>query len=68
MKANPFEQTMERMQLPPGHGTSISARGYTLEADADGCVEVPKDVAQELRSHGLVPAPRGTEKAAPAKK
>lgn len=68
MKANPFEQTMERMQIPPGCGTSISARGFTLEADADGCVEVPKDVAQDLRAHGLIPVQRVTEKAAPAKK
>ena len=63
MQANPFQQTMIRMQLPPGMGTSISARGFTVDADSDRCVTVPKDVAADLAAHGLVKAPE-----APAKK
>lgn len=66
-KPNPFAQTMVRMQLPPGMGASISARGFEVEADADHCVTVPKDVAEDLKAHGLTPYVE-TEKAAPAKK
>jgi hypothetical protein len=65
MQPNPFSQTMVRMQLPADAGTSISARGFTLEADADRCVEVPKDVAEDLKSHGFTKA---ADKAAVAKK
>lgn len=50
---NPFKQTMVRMQLPPGSGSSISARGFELAADEDGCVEVPKELVPELECHGL---------------
>lgn len=64
-KQNPFAQTMVRMQMPAGAGSSISVRGFTIEADADGCVEVPKEVAEDLKAHGLTPY---VEKAAPAKK
>ena len=60
---NPFQQSMVRMQIPAGMGRSISARGFTVEADADGCVTVPKDLAAELANHGLTKAPD-----APAKK
>ncbi len=61
--SNPFQQSMVRLQIPAGMGGSISVRGFTLEADADGCVEVPKDLSVELKCHGLtdpvvVDAPR----------
>lgn len=65
--SNPFSLTMVRMQIPPGGGSTISARGFTIEADADGCVEVPKDVADELKCHGFTPYV-AVEKAAHAKK
>ena len=54
---NPFQQTMVRLQVPAGMGTSISVRGFTVEADDDRCVEVPKDVVAELKAHGLTEAP-----------
>ena len=57
-QANPFQQTMVRMQVPPGMGSSISVRGFTVDADADGCVDVPKEVVDELAQHGLVRAPK----------
>lgn len=55
--SNPFQQTMVRMQLPAGASRSVSVRGFTVEAEADGCVTVPKDVAAELASHGMTVAP-----------
>jgi hypothetical protein len=65
-KANPFAQTMVRMQLPPGMGASVSARGFNVEADDERCVTVPKDVGEELKAHGLVPYVEPEK--APAKK
>jgi hypothetical protein len=53
---NPFQQSMVKLQIPAGMGSSISARGFTLDADADGCVEVPVELAAEFKAHGLVPA------------
>ena len=55
--SNPFTQTMTRMQAPAGAGASVSVRGFTMQADAQGCVEVPADVAAELVAHGFVKAP-----------
>lgn len=51
--SNPFQQEMVRMQMPADGGTAISARGFFLEADKDGCVEVPRELVEELKSHGL---------------
>lgn len=45
------KQPLVRLQLPPGMGRSISVRGVTVEADADGYVEVPADAANEVRAH-----------------
>jgi hypothetical protein len=66
-KVNPFAQALVRLQVPAHMGKSISARGFNVEADADGCVEVPAEIAAELKAHGLTDyvAP---EKAAHAKK
>lgn len=50
---NPFKPEMVKMQMPEGGGTAISARGFFLEADKDGIVEVPRDLVDELKSHGL---------------
>jgi hypothetical protein len=52
---SPFQTTLVRLQLPEGAGDSISVRGFSLQADADRCVEVPQDVAADLASHGLTP-------------
>ena len=63
-QANPFQQTMVRMQLPAGHGASISMRGFEVQADSDRCVTVPKEFTPELEAHGLTKA----ADAAPVKK
>jgi hypothetical protein len=52
---NPFQQSMVRMRLPEGMGGTISVRGFTMDADDEGCVMVPQDVAADLVSHGLTP-------------
>ena len=58
-KKNPFEQSMTRLQLPEHMGTSVSARGFTLDADDDRCVDVPPDMVAELVAHGLTaPQPK----------
>lgn len=60
---NPFTQSMVKLQLPEGAGSTISAGGFQLEADADGCVEVPQKIAAELRQHGLKdPQPKPAKK------
>ena len=51
--ANPFQQGMTKMKLPEDGGTHISVGGFTLEADEDGCVEVPSTYITELQAHGL---------------
>lgn len=61
---NPFKPTMVRMQMPDGSGPSISARGFELRADEDGCVEVPNDLVADMRAHGLTLA--GEKRAAAA--
>ena len=61
--SNPFDRSMVKMQAPANHGTQISARGFTVDLDKDGCVSVPADVARELESHGFTKAAD-----APAKK
>jgi len=45
------EQPTVRLQVPDGFGSTVGANGQTFEADADGFVSVPADVAEELRSH-----------------
>lgn len=55
-KSNPFQTSMVRLQLPAGMGTTVSARGFTVEADADRCVLVPGELASEFMSHGLTEA------------
>lgn len=50
---NPFKPEMVKMQMPPDGGTAISVGGFFLEADKDGCVEVPRKLVAELKDHGL---------------
>jgi hypothetical protein len=57
MKPSP-QQTV-RLQLPPGIGRSVSARGFAFEADVDGVLTVPREVAAELEQHWAA-APAGT--------
>jgi hypothetical protein len=60
--SNPFQKSMVTLQVPPGMGSVVSAGGFMLEVDANGCIEVPSDIAAELKQHGMV------EPGAPAKK
>ena len=50
---NPFQQTMVKMQLGEDMGTSISVAGFTMEAEADRTIEVPKQLVETMRAHGL---------------
>lgn len=58
---NQFQQSMTKMKIPEGMSTSVSVSGFNLEADAEGLVEVPKNLVPILRDHGL------SEYQAPAK-
>lgn len=55
--SNPFAVSLVRLQLPVGMGKSVSVAGFNLEADKDGCVEVPLAQAKDLEAHGLIPVP-----------
>jgi hypothetical protein len=54
-KSNPFQTTMVRMQMPPGSG-SFSARGFEVFPDKDGVIEVPADMVDDAKSHGMTEA------------
>ncbi len=51
--SNPFDQSMVKLQVPPGMGSSISIAGFTISAEEDGSVTVPVVHAPILRAHGL---------------
>lgn len=50
---NPFQKSMIDMQAPDGAGDFVSCRGFSMKLDKNRCVKVPRDVAEELRSHGF---------------
>lgn len=50
---NPFQQSTVVAQVKPGMGSAFSCRGVTFEVDSEGRVELPRDVFEELRPHGL---------------
>jgi len=52
---NPFIADMIRMKVPEGGGSVIAYSGFTLQADEDGCVTVPKSAVDAMISHGLTP-------------
>lgn len=62
--SNPFLQSMTRLQIPAHMGNSVSVAGFFLEADKDGCIEVPAEHVSTLLAHGLTPAPKAEEKKA----
>ncbi|HEY4081659.1 MAG TPA: hypothetical protein VGM81_13285 [Burkholderiaceae bacterium] len=43
-----------RLRVPSGMAPSINIGGVEVVADADGYVEVPTALADELRAHGLL--------------
>jgi len=58
---NPFQKKQQptvRVQMPSGMGSTVSARGLTFEADPDGVLTLPRDIADELQNHLSAPAPR----------
>lgn len=66
--SNPFKQSMTRMRIPEHMGTCVSVSGFTLDADADRCVDVPNNLRPALESHGLTVAEAKPEAAAEEKK
>lgn len=50
---NPFQTDMIRMQLPEGMGSMIAVSGFSLHADEDGCITVPKMHVAHLQAQGL---------------
>jgi hypothetical protein len=50
---NPFLQSMTRMKLPDNMGRSVSIATFNVEADEEGCIEVPAQFVNELQCHGL---------------
>jgi hypothetical protein len=44
-------QPLVRVTLPPSMGRTVSLRGQTFEADPDGVLSLPADLAAELQSH-----------------
>jgi uncharacterized small protein (DUF1192 family) len=44
-------QPIVRVTLPPSMGRTVSLRGRTFEADAEGVLSLPADLARELQDH-----------------
>ena len=53
MATNPFIQDMVRLKLPEGMGSMLSIGGFMMEADKEGCIEVPSRYVNDLRQQGL---------------
>lgn len=49
---NPLMPEMVRMQAPQDAGSHISVAGFLMPVE-DGCVEVRKDMVQDMRAHGF---------------
>ncbi len=60
---SPFTRQMILMKFPPNSAGQMSLAGFTLDADKNGCVEVPRDLQDQAESHGLTvyvaPEPTG---------
>jgi len=52
--ANPFIADMARLQLPEGMGNMLSIDGFSLQADKERCIEVPRKYVKDLMQQGLV--------------
>lgn len=52
--SNPFASQMVKMKFPEGMGESIAIGGFLLTAEADRSTELPRELADTARSHGLV--------------
>lgn len=53
---------MVRMQLPEGMGSMMSVAGFSLQADEDNCIVVPKQHVANLQAQGLTVASATTLK------
>jgi|GEM_PF-4003527 len=50
---NPFLQDMQTLKLPDGMGTTLSIGGFSVEADEDNCITVPRQYVNDLMYQGL---------------
>jgi hypothetical protein len=51
---NPFQQAFTRMYFPPDKAPVVSVRGFVLAAEGnDRSVQVPDNLVEELKPHGL---------------
>jgi hypothetical protein len=51
--SNPFSQDMVTLQLPAGMGSMLSVGGFSLQADKNNCISVPKKFVPDLMAQGL---------------
>jgi hypothetical protein len=59
---NQFPNNMTTFKDTYGRGR-INVHGWTLEADADGFIEAPSDLAREIEPHGFVRMARPVKQA-----
>lgn len=52
--SNPFQQQYVKMQFPTHMEPVISISGFTLTGDEDRCVELPRNLMETAKSHGLI--------------
>lgn len=52
--SNPFSQQMVKMKFPPGSAGVMTIENFSLQADKNGIVELPKNLVKAAESHGLV--------------
>lgn len=50
---NPFAQQMVKMKFPPNSGGVMTIEGFSLTADKNGIVELPKNLVKAAEAHGL---------------
>ena len=51
--SSPFQNEMVKMYAPLGGGSHISIAGYLIAYDKDGTVELPRNLVEGAKSHGL---------------
>lgn len=52
-RPSPFQVKMVRMKAPEGYGGTVGFRGFELEPDEEGIIEVPDDGVSEMKAHGF---------------
>jgi len=51
--SNPFTADMVTLKLPQGMGSMLSVGGFSLQADKNGCIQVPQKYVADLAAQGL---------------